>query len=361
MSLTKNTYSMLNNAPINVKDFGAVGDGVTDDTTAINNAKNSIGTNGTLLIPVGSYLYSGTVYPVGTNYLYSTNNFNTSVAIMTAARAQNMLLTTETPNVSGTVDPQHSRVALSVTAKAMGAQHADGIRSNLTNYSTDGNGNTAFYGHAVSAGTTTNWSAAIHGETRHGGGTSIGIDSENQSYESTGTIHGIVVNNTTANGTTHPVTGASPVDCINAYALNITGGNTSGTGIGGWEKAIYVRTGAMREGGICIHLTPTAIVSSHIQTNNTSKASVADILLQGNSHNGIVCNGTYEMAAIRIATGNYLSLNTAGTHKILVGTGSPEGVVGAIPGSLYMNTSGGAGTTLYVKQSGNAMTGWVGK
>lgn len=43
------------------------------------------------------------------------------------------------------------------------------------------------------------------------------------------------------------------------------------------------------------------------------------------------------------------------------GTGSPEGVVAAFPGSLYVNLSGGAGTTLYVKQGGSGNTGWVGK
>ena len=35
MSLTKVSYSMIQNAPVNVVDFGAVGDGVTDDTQAI--------------------------------------------------------------------------------------------------------------------------------------------------------------------------------------------------------------------------------------------------------------------------------------------------------------------------------------
>lgn len=46
---------------------------------------------------------------------------------------------------------------------------------------------------------------------------------------------------------------------------------------------------------------------------------------------------------------------------LFVGSGSPEGVVTAEPGSLYCNNSGGAGTTLYVKQSGSGNTGWVGK
>jgi hypothetical protein len=38
MSLTKVTYSMINGSPANVLDFGAVGDGVTDDTAAFNAA-----------------------------------------------------------------------------------------------------------------------------------------------------------------------------------------------------------------------------------------------------------------------------------------------------------------------------------
>lgn len=43
------------------------------------------------------------------------------------------------------------------------------------------------------------------------------------------------------------------------------------------------------------------------------------------------------------------------------GTGTPNGNITAIPGSLYTNLSGGAGTTLYVKESGTGNTGWVGK
>lgn len=43
----------------------------------------------------------------------------------------------------------------------------------------------------------------------------------------------------------------------------------------------------------------------------------------------------------------------------LHGTGSPEGVVVATPGVLYHRTDGGAGTTLYVKESGTGDTGWV--
>ena len=44
------------------------------------------------------------------------------------------------------------------------------------------------------------------------------------------------------------------------------------------------------------------------------------------------------------------------------GTGSPNSAVIGNIGDLYLNTSGGAGTTLYVKESGaGTNTGWVGK
>jgi hypothetical protein len=45
----------------------------------------------------------------------------------------------------------------------------------------------------------------------------------------------------------------------------------------------------------------------------------------------------------------------------LLGVGSPEGVVTARIGSLYTRIDGGAGTTLYVKESGTGNTGWVAK
>jgi len=55
MALTKVSYSMIKGAPVNVLDFGAVGDGVTDDTAAIQAAVDAAG-KGTVYFPQGSYL-----------------------------------------------------------------------------------------------------------------------------------------------------------------------------------------------------------------------------------------------------------------------------------------------------------------
>lgn len=61
MSLTKVSYSMVKGAPVNVLDFGAVGNGITDDTAAIQLAINATPTGGLLFIPVGTYLVTNTL------------------------------------------------------------------------------------------------------------------------------------------------------------------------------------------------------------------------------------------------------------------------------------------------------------
>lgn len=56
----------------------------------------------------------------------------------------------------------------------------------------------------------------------------------------------------------------------------------------------------------------------------------------------IVVRGTANINGITIFTGN----------------GSPEGVITANIGSMYLRLNGGSGSTLYVKESGTGTTGW---
>ena len=58
MSLTKVSYSMITGAPANVLDFGAVGDGTTDDTAAIQAA---LTTGRSVYLPQNTYAISATL------------------------------------------------------------------------------------------------------------------------------------------------------------------------------------------------------------------------------------------------------------------------------------------------------------
>jgi hypothetical protein len=59
MSLTKASYSLINGAPANILDFGAVGNGTTDDMAAIQAAVNSGAAS--VYAPAGSYAVSGKI------------------------------------------------------------------------------------------------------------------------------------------------------------------------------------------------------------------------------------------------------------------------------------------------------------
>lgn len=62
MALTKVTYSMIEGAAVSVLDFGAVGDGSTDDTAAIQAAIDSLSPDGgAVWFPVGTYKVSAQI------------------------------------------------------------------------------------------------------------------------------------------------------------------------------------------------------------------------------------------------------------------------------------------------------------
>lgn len=49
-------------------------------------------------------------------------------------------------------------------------------------------------------------------------------------------------------------------------------------------------------------------------------------------------------------------------NRLQEGSGTPEGNVTASPGAIYVDTGGGAGVTLYVKETGvGTNTGWIAK
>ncbi len=83
-------------------------------------------------------------------------------------------------------------------------------------------------------------------------------------------------------------------------------------------------------------------------------------LLVGNSANGGVILSVSEAGSVGVT--NIIVKSAASiTVSISSGSGSPESVVTAPIGSLFLRTDGGASTTLYVKTTGSGNTGWTAK
>lgn len=116
--------------------------------------------------------------------------------------------------------------------------------------------------------------------------------------------------------------------------------------------------------GSLLRVFHSATVSSDI-----SVASGGELRMMGGALRGAVTiqsGGIYSQQAlaasanVRAAT-HEVGGAASGNPTITSGTGSPEGVAVASVGSLYLRTDGGAGTTMYVKETGVGNTGWIGK
>ena len=59
--------------------------------------------------------------------------------------------------------------------------------------------------------------------------------------------------------------------------------------------------------------------------------------------------------------GSFLYGNGTLLNKMFVGNGTPEAAVTGNVGDMYSRQDGGAGTTLYVKETGTGNTGWAAK
>jgi len=93
MSLTKVSYSMIDGTPINIKDFGAIGDGVANDTSAIQSVldytltQTQIGKNVAIYIPKGVYRCSQLNFdpsaPKGSGRIKMYGEYGASVLLST--------------------------------------------------------------------------------------------------------------------------------------------------------------------------------------------------------------------------------------------------------------------------------------
>lgn len=109
----------------------------------------------------------------------------------------------------------------------------------------------------------------------------------------------------------------------------------------------------------------------HINTANSASAAVERLVIGGGSDQETAYfNDTdLEFKTLGGRVGRIVRSGAATRYYTRGGpevfwtssSGSPEGVITANVGAMYTRTDGGAGTTLYVKESGTGNTGWVAK
>ena len=71
--------------------------------------------------------------------------------------------------------------------------------------------------------------------------------------------------------------------------------------------------------------------------------------------------GKFDANGFEAADGKFTASLTRGTSGWYTGSGTPEGSVTAVVGSIYTRTDGVANETFYVKESGTGNTGWAAK
>jgi hypothetical protein len=98
---------------------------------------------------------------------------------------------------------------------------------------------------------------------------------------------------------------------------------------------------------------------SNNTTGNSNTASGYNALYNNTTGNNNTALGK-DAEAVSATADNQIAIR-AGVTKWYSSAGSPEGAVTAGVGSMYTDNTGGAGTTLYVKESGTGNTGWVAK
>lgn len=137
------------------------------------------------------------------------------------------------------------------------------------------------------------------------------------------------------------------------YGLDVT---STGNGVDGY--GIRVATSGSTN-NYAIDTTATGGTPVALKATATYRALWAE----GPSH----LNGTVTIPAGGLSVANGVTVTSgsvtlgSGGPRIQTGTGTPESVVTAPVGSLYLRSDGGASTTLYVKESGTGNTGWVAK
>jgi len=202
------------------------------------------------------------------------------------------------------------------------------------------------------------------------------IDSDNShdGINATGTasFSNLILNNVRFEGQDDPVylaNGITRIELNNCHSLNnnathhvrAVAGNITDFSVMGGHFA-DATTALLRMDGTSATLSKLTLVGSKIEDAARlvyfadAGATLAASYL--GPFDGAIASGV----ASYYASG-YLEYygGSQGLPTVIRGSGTPESVVTAPPGCLYLSSAGGSSTTLYIKESGTGNTGWVAK
>lgn len=291
---------------------GADPTGISDSAQAFVEAYNSAELGIGIFIPKGIYKEGQETKEIKSDSLWLSRDFGRGVGITTEARKSPLLITIGNPD-EPVLSAEHTRSGINITAIGRGAQHIDCIRATTINYSTNGNGNTAIYAAALSVPGAL-WTAALHGEVKHQGNSTIAVSAEAASYSDKGAFFGAVINNTTCTAAdTHPSTGAPAILHPSATALYITGSTQRGE-MGQWTRGIRFSPLSMRPSGTVFR--DESACAQGWWSHPSSSKTTADIFLEGTAPVGAIFQGNYATGnAIRLAAGDAIAYESTGVIK----------------------------------------------
>jgi len=395
----------------NVLRYGATGDGVTSDATAIQNAINVKAVDGGIVempTPVGGkYFIGATQITIPANVVLRGDACETGAVEYTGAGTafvisgfgsgiENMYITTTNPAASGISMGNDSRrnILRRVTVQNTGtaaSRTGTGLVLSTTNAATTFSGNLLMeqlyllgYKYGIDAncfelGFKT-WTTVIGSQVFIiGPGAGVVAGSRGIRFDSTTNGVGSVIFGGTIEGFEAPIEIADGGFGISCY-VDIEG-NTSNEPLLGasWNGEIVAHPAGTTYRGGANGSSNRWFMERHLNGVWDREAYYSHIF---NLYDGSAALGTVDITRgdSRIAGGtptrkfrfacgnsgadsapdrNYLEMPSG--VKWASGSGSPEGAVTGTVGSLYTRTDGGAGTTLYVKETGSGNTGWAAK